>query len=170
MPYRQYANLRIVHEAYNPNNLNNDVALLRLPTAAQGNTIAVIPLAPPNWTNLDRVGMRASGFGRTTNTGPTVDNLMKVNLIGITNEQCRNTYGSTIIASTLCATWSTQSGQSTCNGDSGGPLTAVSGNQHYLVGVTSFVVRNACDGGHPSGYARVTSFRSWIDNNIARNS
>lgn len=171
MPYRQYANLRFFHEQYNPNNLNNDVALLRLPVAAEGNNIAVIQMAPRDWPDLDRVPVRASGFGLTRDGGQTVDDLMKVNLRVITNQQCRNAYGSsTVIASTLCATWTQQSGQSTCNGDSGGPLTAVANNRYYLVGVTSFVTRGDCDSGNPSGYARVSSFRDWIDSNMARNS
>lgn len=172
MPYREYANLRIVHENYNPNTLHNDVALLRLPVAPRrGANIAVIQLAPPNWTELNNVPVRASGFGLTRDGGQISDTLNKVNLVGITNRECQNTYGSNaIIASTLCARWSSQSGQSTCNGDSGGPLTAVSNNQYYLVGVSSFVVRGDCDSGRPSGYARVTAFRSWIDNNISRNS
>lgn len=171
MPYRQNANLRLYHENYNPNTLANDVALLRLPVApTMSRTIQVIPLAPASWTDLNRVPVRASGFGLTTNMGQTSDNLLKVNLVGVTNQECRNTYGNTIMASTLCATWTTRSGQSTCSGDSGGPLTAVSGNQHYLVGVVSFVVRNQCDSGRPSGYARVTSFTNWINTNIQRNS
>lgn len=172
MPYRQYANRRIIHQNYNPNTLNNDVGLLRLPSAPRrGANIAIIPLAPPNWTNLNDVPVRASGFGLTRDGGSTSDTLNKVNLVVITNRQCQNVYGSrVVIDSTLCARWSTQSGQSTCNGDSGGPLTAVSNNQHYLVGVTSFVVQADCDSGNPSGYARVTSFRNWIDENIRANS
>lgn len=151
MPYRQSANLRLYHENYNPNTLINDVALLRLPVApTMSRTIRVIPLAPAGWTDLNRVPVRASVY--------------------LSNQECRNTYGNSIIDSTLCAAWTTRSGQSPCNGDSGGPLTAVSGNQHYLVGVVSFVVRNQCDSGRPSGYARVTSFTNWINSNIQRNS
>lgn len=172
MPYRQYANLRFYHGNYNPRTLHNDVALLRLPVAPRrGANIAIIPLAPPNWTELTDVPVRASGFGLTRDGGSVSQNLNKVNLIGVSNRQCQQVYGTTtVIASTLCARWSTQSGQSTCNGDSGGPLTAVSGNRHYLVGVVSFVVAGDCDSGHPSGYARVTSFLNWINDNIAANS
>lgn len=172
MPYRQYADRRIYHQNYDPQTLNNDVAILRLPSAPRrGANIGIVPLAPANWGNLNNVQVRASGFGLTRDGGRVSDTLNKVNLVVVSNSECQNTYGSrVVIASTLCARWSTQSGQSTCNGDSGGPLTAVSNNQHYQVGVTSFVVAGDCDSGRPSGYARVTEFRRWIDDNIAANS
>ena len=50
-------------------------------------------------------------------------------------------------------------------GDSGGPLVIRSGNNFVLIGVVSFVSSAGCASGRPSGYARVTSFRAWIQNN-----
>ena len=50
-------------------------------------------------------------------------------------------------------------------GDSGGPLVVTSGNNFILIGVVNFVSSAGCAAGHPAGYARVTSFRAWIQNN-----
>jgi len=51
-------------------------------------------------------------------------------------------------------------------GDSGGPLVVRNGNGNFtLIGVVSFVSSAGCAVGHPSGYARVTSFLTWIRNN-----
>jgi len=48
-------------------------------------------------------------------------------------------------------------------GDSGGPLVIRNSNGTFtLIGVASFVSSAGCASGHPSGYARVTSFRGWI--------
>lgn len=167
-PYRQTADLRMAHENYNPNTLENDVGLLRLPVAASGPTIATIPLAQDNVGPLENMLLRVSGYGGTER-GPTSPDLLKVQLMGISNAECAMTFGSTIMESTLCANWSTQEGQSICQGDSGGPLTlSAQDGSHILVGVVSFT-GNSCDQGLPQGFARVTSFRSWVETNIAAN-
>jgi len=48
-------------------------------------------------------------------------------------------------------------------GDSGGALVLRNGNSFTLIGVVSFGSSAGCAVGHPSGYARVTSFRNWIN-------
>ena len=48
-------------------------------------------------------------------------------------------------------------------GDSGGPLVIRHSNCFQLIGIVSFVSGRGCAVGDPSGYARVTSFRSWIE-------
>lgn len=191
MTYSQTSYHRIVHENYNPSLLHNDVALVKLPVApTMGPNISPVALPPVNLGSLagidleiDRVAGRlpsvslisgeiveASGFGRTNNTGSPPDILYKVDLQAITNLRCRAAYNRMlVIPSTLCATYSTRQGESTCQGDSGGPLTYTQGNTTYLVGVTSFVSSRGCDSGAPSGYARVTSFLSWIEANMAAN-
>ncbi|XP_033748035.1 fibrinolytic enzyme, isozyme C-like [Pecten maximus] len=49
---------------------------------------------------------------------------------------------------------------SSCNGDSGGPLTC----GDTLVGVTSFGIIG-CPAEYPSVYTRITHFRQWIKDN-----
>lgn len=70
--------------------------------------------------------MSASGAGITQNQF-----LSHVNLQVITNAACQQTFGNTVLGSTLCT--SGAGGSSTCNGDSGGPLTVSSGGQRVLV-------------------------------------
>lgn len=174
MTYRMRANFMRMHEQYNANTLENDVALLRLPSAATGPEIAPIALAQPSVGTLEGETVVASGFGRTSNQGSTSPNLMRVDLMAIPNEECQMSYGEIIVNSTLCATWDQetgQSGQSTCQGDSGGPLSYNSTDgSTVLVGVVSFVSSRGCDSGAPSGYARVTSFLEWIEMTIMANS
>jgi len=50
-------------------------------------------------------------------------------------------------------------------GDSGGPLAIRNGNNFLLIGVVNFVSSAGCAFGHPAGFARVSSFRNWIQNN-----
>lgn len=170
MPYRVRAG-RLVHTGYNDQTVVNDVALLKLPVAPQmGANIAIIPMATPDMGNFKNIQLRASGFGATVNGGQAPDTLNKVTLIGITNDECRPQHiQPQIVESTMCARWSSRPGQSACHGDSGGPLTVAVNNQHYLAGVASFVSHNGCSSGAAGGFARVTSFRNWIDQQIAQN-
>lgn len=169
MPYRQTARAKIVHENYNSNTIQNDVGLLLLPVAASGSGIRTIPLAPDSVGSLAGTLMRLSGFGRTSSTGQSSPDLLKVTLRGISNTECLKTFGN-IVSSSLCANYSTKPGQSGCQGDSGGPLTVrLQNGQDVLVGVVSFGGPR-CDQGMPSAFARVTSFRSWAINNMDRSS
>lgn len=44
----------------------------------------------------------------------------------------------------------------------GGPLTIIRDGGSYQVGVVSFGPSQGCETGSPDGYARVSSFHSWI--------
>jgi len=50
-------------------------------------------------------------------------------------------------------------------GDSGSPLVVHLGIGYKQIGVVSFVSTAGCASGSPSGYARVTYFREWIQTN-----
>lgn len=52
-------------------------------------------------------------------------------------------------------------GRGACQGDSGGPLVV----QGVQIAVTSFVASAGCQRSLPSGFARVSNFRSWISQN-----
>lgn len=167
MPIRLTAKAKFVHENYNPDTHHNDVGLLKLPKSVSGLTFRPITLAQNSVGSLDGTLLRLSGFGRTSSTGPSSPDLLKVNLTGISNAKCSRTFRN-IINSTLCATYSTQWGQSGCQGDSGGPLTARVVGLDVLVGVASFGATR-CDQGKPSAYARVSSFWRWIVNTMYDN-
>jgi len=55
-----------------------------------------------------------------------------------------------------------------CYGDSGGPLVALDGKGYVLLGVVSWGYQCGHPG-YPGIYARVASFRDWIDTTIAAN-
>ncbi|CAG4984061.1 unnamed protein product [Colias eurytheme] len=154
-----------MHASYNMITLANDIAIIRINTVTFSNSIQPISLASGSndyagtWAN-------AAGFGRTSDSAGISSGafLSHVSLRIITNAECRNTFGSTIIDSTLCT--SGENGRSTCGGDSGGPLAIGSATSATLVGITSFGAAAGCQRGFPAGFARVTSFNSWLSSRL----
>ncbi|XP_055545525.1 collagenase-like [Wyeomyia smithii] len=160
------SNTFMMHPAYNPNNLNNDIGLIRLntPVAFSQNIQAVnLPSADRTGETFLNVIATVSGFGRTSDTGAVSPTKNWVNIRVISNAACAAVYGSAVIVdSTVCGTGADAANQSTCQGDSGGPLTIQEGGASLQIGVVSFVSSAGCTAGHPSGYVRTTHFRSWI--------
>ncbi|KAL0878492.1 hypothetical protein ABMA27_003586 [Loxostege sticticalis] len=151
-----------MHGSYNTRTLHNDVAVIVHANVGYTNVINRVNLASGS-NNFAGQTATAAGYGRTGDNAGIGQNQDKrqVNMPVITNAVCQQTFGSgTVIASTLCT--SGAGGRSICPGDSGGPLTVGSGNNRQLIGISSFVSRNGCSRGHPAGFARVTSFNSWI--------
>lgn len=171
MAYVQWTEMRIPHERYNPNTFENDVALYRIPAPANNLGLSLVEMAPPNIGTVANQPVRISGFGFINNQGPVSDDLLRVNLRTISNQECRNSLGkvNSIFESTICAMWSEQQGQSACHGDSGGPLVYNQNGKLVQVGVVSWGLAMQCSRA-PTAYARVSSFRTWIDRTMAANS
>jgi len=158
-----------LHGSYNPSNLNNDIAMLIMPTPAIGMTARIqISALPPAGNSETFAGVTAtvSGWGRISDgSSATSAQLRSTTNTVITNAVCAQTYGtSVVVGSTICIT--TAGGRGTCNGDSGGPLTITrAATGKWQVGVVSFGAAAGCQAGFPAGFARVTSFRPWIVGN-----
>ncbi|KAI5643308.1 trypsin domain-containing protein [Phthorimaea operculella] len=123
----------IMHSGWTPSNFENDIAMIYL----------------PNHISFSHEEVR-------NNT-----QIRHANLQVMTNSQCTLSYTTRYIKeSTLCT--SGTGGVSVCKGDSGGPLVVLQDGQYFLIGISSFTADGGCSRGHPSGYARVTSFYNWI--------
>ncbi|XP_013145047.1 PREDICTED: collagenase-like [Papilio polytes] len=147
-----------MHGSWNPNNANNDVAIIVIPWVNYSNTIRNIGLASGS-NDFAGTWAWAAGFGATGDGHNIGSNqaLSHARLQVITNAVCRNTFGSSIVvASTICVSGANR--VSTCGGDSGGPLVA----NNVLIGITSFGSPRGCQQNLPAGFARVTSFNAWI--------
>lgn len=168
MSYSQFANYRIIHPQYTANPYYNDIALLRLPVVASGPGIAVVRYASPEWGSLVDQVVQVSGYGQTRSSPPTSDDLYKVRLRVITNQQCATRFSQAVIDSMMCAQWFEQYPQSACQGDSGGPLIAgdAQGNP-VLVGTVSFG-NQVCDIGEPTAFTRVSAFSDWLTQTMAQ--
>lgn len=168
MTYSEWSYERYPHEQYDDFTLVNDIALIKLSRPASGRNIATVELADASLGSLEGDTTTASGFGLTTNDGQESDVLLKVDLTTISNQQCNSFYGN-INDGQICTVYSMQVGESTCEGDSGGPLFHTATGTTYLVGITSFGSDRGCDADVPSAYTRVSAFRDWIQRTMDAN-
>ncbi|XP_026746125.1 collagenase-like [Trichoplusia ni] len=157
-----------MHGNYNPNTLSNDVAMILFGHVSYTNVIQAVALPTGSLQSSNFAGQwaRAAGYGKTSDAAGISQSQFQshVSLQVITNAVCAQSFGSIVIASTLCTSGAGAVG--TCSGDSGGPLSVSSGNQRVLIGVTSFGSARGCQIGLPSGFARVTSYLSWIQSRL----
>lgn len=152
-----------IHAAYNPSNLNNDIAILILIIPATlTRQILTIALAPTgSGTFAGETGI-VSGWGRVSDSSNAVSaELRNTNNTIITNAVCGSTFGGMVVASSICM--ATTGGRGTCNGDFGGPLTIAQEGLRLQVGVASFSASGGCQLGRPTVFARVSSFFAWIN-------
>lgn len=168
----------IPHEGYNLQNLNNDIALLRLAHKAKM-SYYVKPICLPTDPTLQnsditvRQQFDVAGWGRTEN-GYKSPIKLKVRVTGVSNEQCGQTYSRSqvpkkIVPEQLCA--GGEQGKDSCNGDSGGPLMGfykdTQGRAYfYLAGIVSFGPQECGLAGWPGVYTRITKFIPWIKSKL----
>ncbi|XP_053608807.1 brachyurin-like [Plodia interpunctella] len=153
-----------VHPQWNPSTAANDIAVLRISSVTFSNVIQPIALPSGDEVNnlfVDEVAL-ASGFGLTSDGGNIglTQRISSVDLSVITNAACAAVFGPFVHNTNVCT--SGAGGTSTCSGDSGGPLAALSGGRRVLIGVTSYGAAAGCQLGFPAAFARVTSYVSWI--------
>ena len=111
---------QVTHPSYS--NLNNDFAVLHLNvpvTLGPRAAAACLPTASMGGNFLAGKTMTVSGWGTTSSGGSQPTKLHSVDVPGITNAVCSNSY-SGITAAMLCAGDVANGGVDSCQGDSGG--------------------------------------------------
>jgi len=157
IPVRQI----LLHRQYQ--NLNRDLALLRIDP--RSNTLWPSIISNDGFNALEQrttaaldESVTALGWGNTGN-GNLSNVLREVQLDYIPQQRCRQLSSLTITNFAVCAAeLNPVNGvqQDSCFGDSGGPLFLDRDRQPWLVGLTSFGLRN-CATGAPSGYTHLSA-------------
>lgn len=152
----------IVHEEYDTQTLENDIALLKLQTP-----INVANATPIKLINSDDVANGATdpgvmswvtGWG-LTHVEPNVIpvNLQKAQLPIITNKQALTVWSS--IPSTCIMAGYLNGNKDACSGDSGGPMVVPVFEEYKIAGIVSWGSATCSTYG---GYTRVSGMESWI--------
>lgn len=108
--------------------MNYDISVIKLPEyveyTPQIYAVRLPTLNQARQGTFHTTKARVCGYGRTGDgTQALSTDLNWVDKRIISNEQCTRSYGPTIVLpSTLCTLGWENNSQSTCNGDSGGPL------------------------------------------------
>lgn len=160
------ASQKTMHPLYDPLTNTNDVGLVRVSVYVPY-TSKIQPAKLPttvNDVNVNRAVWTA-GWGTTTTNGKVAEQLQFVELTVITNAECARSYNLSLIQSSVVCAKSSRK-QSVCKGDSGGSIVLKSDNR-TIVGVTSFGNISGCHLGIPQGFARVSSYLTWIRNTIS---
>ncbi|XP_017775144.1 PREDICTED: transmembrane protease serine 9-like [Nicrophorus vespilloides] len=149
-----------VHEGWDFDSIQNDIALVKLSKPAPLNEyikLAKLPKFSERDEPFEKLPARGSGWGKIGDAENTISPVLrKVDLTVISNRDCNAAYG-VITDTQICSAGEGSKGP--CNGDSGGPLVVNSDKQ---VGIASFVTDFGCEAGWPAGYCRVSKYLDWI--------
>ncbi|KAJ8928410.1 hypothetical protein NQ314_018999 [Rhamnusium bicolor] len=112
-----------VHRDWSSSTIRNDIAYITLPEPVEFNEyIQPIGLPLDDRNNFNGDTAVASGWGLSSDSATTISEILRVvDFPIISNTVCNIAYLGNIHPTNICASGS--GGKSTCNGDSGGPLT-----------------------------------------------
>uniref|UniRef100_A0A3P9QGF8 Acrosin n=1 Tax=Poecilia reticulata TaxID=8081 RepID=A0A3P9QGF8_POERE len=158
----------IIHERYDFNSSNNDVALLMLKSPLKFTNYiqpCCIPMSINHQVALNLSNCFITGWGSINYKGWYHGNPLSP--LGVQKSMCnqKHWYNGLITENMLCAGMLT-GGVDTCQGDSGSPLQCYSekDDQYYLIGVTSF--GESCGHPHrPGVYSKTSAFGKWLAEN-----
>lgn len=152
------------HPNWNRLLLTNDISVLRTTTSI----IWTDRIRPISIGTSARIGggvsARASGWGLTSHPGSASTLLQVLNVLTLTNEDCRarhNVINSRRVHDNVICTFGA-SGNGMCMGDSGGPLVA----NGQLIGAVSW--GEPCATGRPDAFARISTHIGFLQQHILR--
>ncbi|XP_041030322.1 suppressor of tumorigenicity 14 protein homolog isoform X2 [Carcharodon carcharias] len=152
----------IVHESYNLQTFDNDIALLELSSPVAFSNV-IQPICLPDATHSFPVGKSVwvTGWGKLKEDGYEAKVLQKAELRIIKRPICNTLLSSTVTSRMLCAGF-LSGGIDACQGDSGGPMSSVEGNGRvFLAGIVSW--GDGCARRNKPGvYTKAAKFRQWI--------
>ncbi|KAL0829185.1 hypothetical protein ABMA28_004022 [Loxostege sticticalis] len=159
----------VSHPEYSAQLARNDIAAIYLPDRVS-TTPTIVPIALPSGIDLYNhfagSSALASGYGVTSQSGSISLNqfLNYVNVPVISNAECLATFPRTLQPSNICTSGIGTKGA--CHGDSGGPLAVYRNNRWILIGINSFGSSEGCEAGLPTAFTRITSYMTFIYQNL----
>lgn len=152
----------IHHENYDPQTMENDVAIIKLKQPITFSKNAKSVKIPPK--GMDELAKKfmltVSGYGAVKQGGPTTTQLKYVSIPYITNKTCSRevVLGEEIFPGMICAGL-LKGGKDSCQGDSGGPF--VGAKDSVLYGVVSWGY-GCAKPNNPGVYVDVSYYHDWI--------
>ncbi|XP_070508809.1 inactive CLIP domain-containing serine protease A3-like isoform X2 [Chironomus tepperi] len=169
IPYQTFNVLRIfTHPSFNPSNLQNDIAILRLSQSVNLGSTPTIGTACLPTNMISGVRCMVAGYGSANFGGQISSSLLKeVDLPLVDQFTCQSLLRSTRLGqsfildaiSFVCA--GGELGKDACTGDGGAPLVCQVANQWYVFGLVAWGI--GCGSSNvPGVYVNVVNYISWI--------
>ena len=160
--------LILTHRDYDSNRQINDIALLKLATPVENDTVAIIELPLTVALIADQYPATVLGWGSTvgyaSSQPPTTDYPDILNEVEVplnTDQQCTTSLGTNYTAEMLCAGLP-EGGKDACQGDSGGPLMVNTNYGWQQLGIVSWGFGCAAENS-PGVYTRLALYANWIN-------
>ncbi|KAM6893556.1 coagulation factor VII-like [Xenentodon cancila] len=159
----------IMHEDYDTNTADNDIALLRLESPIVYSKYTV-PVCLPTRSLAERelwaVNLHTvSGWGRRSENGPTSNLLRRTTVPRMRTQTCVEESGVVLTKNMFCAGY-LDGRTDSCKGDSGGPLVTEYKKTTFLLGIVSWG-KGCARPGNYGIYTRVSNYLEWINNRTA---
>lgn len=157
------------HEGFSMQHLKNDIALLHLSTTAQLSDKVNLVCLPDQGSRISAGHpCYITGWGRTEGGGNVADILQQGVLPVQSHENCskvNDDLGPIDETSMICGGSGKANQAGGCQGDSGGPYVCAEYGKWVLRGAVSWG-HGLCKTEYFSVFARISSFRDWIDAKI----
>ncbi|XP_065649075.1 trypsin isoform X2 [Hydra vulgaris] len=156
----------IKHRGYNPQTLDNDIALIKLTKQCKVNSYVSTACLP---TAEAAAGSSCfiSGWGKISHPGSMTSTLQHAKMNVVDRQTCeklnKKTIPITITKGMLCAGDGGATRISGCHGDSGGPFVCNNGGKWFVHGAVSHGSGDCRSDKTYTVFANVGYFRSWID-------
>ena len=160
----------LMHESYrNPKTFAHDIALLKLSTSANlGEGVGLVCLPDDNFVLEEGKRCYITGWGTLASGGSQPDYLQEASVPIVSQDRCKNSYGSRKIHESMLCAGLDAGGVDACQGDSGGPLVCEFNGKWYLEGATSR--GEGCAAPNYYGvYARIRYLKTWVQGTMDSN-
>lgn len=159
-----------VHPEYDPETVDNDIALLKLSSPSEMNRHVQLACVPKHNDPLPRDRQcTILGWGKEKDVaifGTDVLNEAKVPIVNISN--CLDVYKDYYITDNMFCAGYRRGRVDSCAGDSGGPLLCEVDNRWHVYGVTSF--GEGCGRKGKYGiYVKVPNYVTWMETTMLHN-
>lgn len=157
-----------IHEKYDENNNDNDIAIIRLEKPVTLNEWVGVACLPNKRDLVRKSKCYVTGWGKIDKDGTAVNILQEGNLPMVDKWECKrrnvNSKGQTEITSNMFCAGTKNGTVSGCQGDSGGPYVCLSAkNKWVLQGAVSWG-SSECDNKHKyTVFTKVVNYLDWIN-------
>ncbi|OXU23325.1 hypothetical protein TSAR_014420 [Trichomalopsis sarcophagae] len=162
IPHENYS---FVQDSKDSGSKPYDIALIRLTKAVSSDYVK--PICLPGETAVIKDRFLSAGWGAAPNNTYLRSSVKRMaRMIGVAEEDCNEKYEKQLQDDMLCA--KSQSLQTACVGDSGGPLMSIDLKSRMTVeGLFSPIHKEFClIGGVPGTYTNVRKYTDWIKANM----